>query len=74
MEYMLNTIYLTKDDKGWEKKTAISQMLNIMVKNLHKEVSRLTNEYRPSPKRLSIRSFYISISSWKYSDWSPQFL
>lgn len=65
MEYTLNAIYLTKDDKGWEKKTVIPQLLNIMVKNLHKkEVSQLSNEYRPGPKRLSIRSFHLSISSW----------
>ena len=61
MECMLNTIDLTKDDKGWGKKPAISQMLNIKVKNLHKEeVSQLTNEYVPSPKRFSRRPFYLS--------------
>lgn len=66
MEYLLHIIYLTKDDKGWGKNPAILQMWNITVKNWHREeVAQLTNEYRPSPKRLSVRSFYLSITSWK---------
>lgn len=63
---------MTRDER---KNHAVSQMLIVTVKNLYKEeASQLTNEYRPSPKRLSIRSFYLSISSGEYSDWSPQFL
>lgn len=63
---------MTRDGR---KKHAISQVLTVTVKNLHKEeASRLTNEYRPSPKRWSIRSLYLSISSGEHSDWSPQFL
>lgn len=62
MECLLHIIYLTKDDKGWGKNPAISQMWNITVKNWHREeVSQLTNEYRPSPRRLSVRSFYLQL-------------
>lgn len=55
------------------KKESISQVLNIMVNNLHKEqLSQLTAEYRPSPKRLNIRSFSLNFKL-EIIGWSPLF-